>query len=51
LKIYIDNYGRVDKMELQEIEACVTQAKKGDKEALTKLLTQYKSYIFNYAYQ
>ena len=38
-------------MELQEIEACVTQAKKGDKEALSRLLTQYKSFIFKYAYQ
>ena len=38
-------------MELQEIEACVTQAKKEDKDALTKLLTQYKSFIFKYAYQ
>jgi RNA polymerase sigma factor (sigma-70 family) len=38
-------------MEQHDIEACVTQAKKGDKEALTKILAQYKSFIFKYAYQ
>ena len=38
-------------MEQYEIETWVTQAKKGSQEAITKLLTQYKSYIFKAAYQ